>query len=270
MTHVSFRQLAWWAAVALIPVRPVFAALRLIRRGCCRCCWPSRHVTPSRAPLAHPDNAATPPSSWTPISEVCLPGCDSRRFPPHQQVMTLYLPSRPGEAGQAGHVPTSPPSRQPAAVEAGLAAGHTLTRRAMLGCAAPTHGLALAEHIGRSRPVHGQMTLKARELGMTQTRYVMPTLPTPPMTSAAMAVSGPGRHAGFPQYYRYFGLHDGPTTARLPQYQRLLRAARLRRMRTATPTPRVTSAASAVRDGRRMITIFLGVAHSEPNAHVDA
>jgi D-alanyl-D-alanine carboxypeptidase (penicillin-binding protein 5/6) len=122
-----------------------------------------------------------------------------------------------------------------------------------------------------------QMTLKARELGMTQTRYVNPNgLPDARQLTSArdLAILARAVMRDYPQYYSYFGQNDWVYNGR--EYRNtngLLRAGSgYDGMKTGfTNASGYNLAASAVRDGRRLITIVLGGrSTASRNAHVAA
>ena len=164
----------------------------------------------------------------------------------------------------------------------GLAAGQTITvddaMRATAVRSANDMAMALAEHIGGSQDrFAAQMTLKARELGMTQTRYVNPNgLPDARQLTSArdLAILARAVMRDYPQYYRFFGLHDWAYNGR--EYRNtngLLRGGDgYDGMKTGyTNASGYNLAASAVRDGRRIITIVLGGrSTASRNAHVAA
>eukprot|EP01036_Dinobryon_divergens_P057873 gene57873-77226_t len=120
-------------------------------------------------------------------------------------------------------------------------------------------------------------TLKAEELGMTQTRYVNPNgLPdSRQLTSARdLAILARAIMRDYPQYYSYFGLHDWNYQGR--EYRNtnglLLSGQGYDGIKTGfTNASGYNLAASAVRNGKRVITIVLG-GRSSPtrNAHVAA
>jgi D-alanyl-D-alanine carboxypeptidase (penicillin-binding protein 5/6) len=121
------------------------------------------------------------------------------------------------------------------------------------------------------------MTLKARELGMTQTRYVNPNgLPDARQLTSArdLAILARAVMRDYPQYYRYFGQQDWTYNGR--DYRNtngLLRGGEgYDGMKTGfTNASGYNLAASAVRDGRRIITIVLGGrSTASRNAHVAA
>ena len=198
---------------------------------------------------------------------------DSRRYPASiTKVMTLYLTIEALTEGRvklddvitvSRRAASQPPSKL------GLAAGQTITlddaMKATAVRSANDMAMAIAEHVGGSQDrFAAQMTLKARELGMTQTRYVNPNgLPDARQLTSArdLAILARAVMRDYPQYYRYFGLHDWVYEGR--EYRNtngLLRSGLgYDGMKTGyTNASGYNLAASAVRDGRRLITIVLG------------
>lgn len=211
---------------------------------------------------------------------------DSRRYPASiTKVMTLYLAFEALAEGKIkldDVITVSPRAASQPPSKLGLAAGQTITvddaMRATAVRSANDMAMALAEHIGGSQDrFAAQMTLKARELGMTQTRYVNPNgLPDARQLTSArdLAILARAVMRDYPQYYRYFGLHDWAYNGR--DYRNtngLLRGGNgYDGMKTGyTNASGYNLAASAVRDGRRIITIVLGGrSTASRNAHVAA
>ena len=209
---------------------------------------------------------------------------DSRRYPASiTKVMTLYLTFEALSEGRvklddvitvSARAASQPPSKL------GLAAGQTITlddaMKATAVRSANDMAMAIAEHVGGSEArFAAQMTLKARQLGMTQTRYVNPNgLPDARQLTSArdLAILARAVMRDYPQYYRYFGLHDWVYQGR--EYRNtngLLRTgAGYDGMKTGyTNASGYNLAASAVRDGKRLITIVLGGrTTASRNAHV--
>jgi D-alanyl-D-alanine carboxypeptidase (penicillin-binding protein 5/6) len=209
---------------------------------------------------------------------------DSRRYPASiTKVMTLYLAFEALERGQvrADDVITISPlaASQPPS-KLGLQAGQTIrlddAMRATSVRSANDMAVAIAEHVGGSQArFAAMMTLKAQELGMTQTRYVNPNgLPdSRQLTSARdLAILARAVMRDYPQYYAYFGQHDWVYEGR--DYRNtngLLHSGNgYDGIKTGfTNASGYNLAASAVRDGRRLITIVLGGRSSATrNAHV--
>lgn len=209
---------------------------------------------------------------------------DSRRYPASiTKVMTLYLAFEALAEGRvkpddvitvSPHAASQPPSKL------GLAAGQTITlddaMKATAVRSANDMAVAIAEHIGGSEArFTAQMTLKARELGMTQTRYVNANgLPDARQLTSArdLAILARAVMRDFPQYYRYFGLHDWVYQGREYRNTNGLLRSELGYdgMKTGyTNASGYNLAASAVRDGKRLITIVLGGrTTASRNAHV--
>ncbi len=211
---------------------------------------------------------------------------DSRRYPASiTKVMTLYMAFEALAEGRvkaddvltiSPHAASQPPSKL------GLAAGQTITlddaMKATAVRSANDMAVAIAEHIGGSQDrFAAQMTLKARELGMTQTRYVNPNgLPDARQLTSArdLAILSRAVMRDYPQYYRYFGLHDWAFNGR--DYRNtnglLLNSRGYDGLKTGyTNASGYNLAASAVRDGKRLITIVLGGrSTASRNQHVAA
>ncbi|WP_332659266.1 serine hydrolase [Brevundimonas sp.] len=211
---------------------------------------------------------------------------DNRRFPASiTKVMTLYLTFEALSEGKiklddvltvSSHAASQPPSKL------GLGAGQTISldnaMRATAVRSANDMAVAIAEHVGGSESrFAARMTAKARELGMTQTQYVNANgLPDSRQITTArdLAVLARAVMRDYPQYYRYFGLHDWAYNGR--DYRNtngLLRAGNgYDGMKTGyTNASGYNLAASSVRDGKRLITIVLGGrTTASRNAHVAA
>lgn len=211
---------------------------------------------------------------------------DSRRYPASvTKVMTLYLVFEALEKGSAtldDVITVSPLAASQPPSKLGLAAGQTIrlddAMRATAVRSANDMAMAMAEHVGGSQArFASMMTLKAEELGMTQTRYVNPNgLPdSRQLTSARdLAILARAIMRDYPQYYSYFGLHDWTYQGR--EYRNtnglLLSGQGYDGIKTGfTNASGYNLAASAVRNGKRVITIVLG-GRSSPtrNAHVAA
>lgn len=211
---------------------------------------------------------------------------DSRRYPASiTKIMTLYLTFEALTEGRVkldDVITVSPRAASQPPSKLGLAAGQTITldnaMRATAVRSANDMAMAIAEHVGGSQDrFAAQATLKARELGMTNTRYVNPNgLPDARQVTTArdLAILARAVMRDYPQYYRYFGLHDWAYNGR--DYRNtngLLRSGDgYDGMKTGyTNASGYNLAASAVRDGRRLITIVLGGrTTASRNAHVAA
>jgi len=211
---------------------------------------------------------------------------DSRRYPASiTKVMTLYLAFEALTEGKVkldDVITVSPRAASQPPSKLGLAAGQTITlddaMKATAVRSANDMAMVVAEHVGGSQDrFAARMTLKARELGMTQTRYVNPNgLPDARQVTSArdLAILARAVMRDYPQYYRYFGLHDWVYEGR--EYRNtngLLRSEYgYDGLKTGyTNASGYNLAASAVRDGRRLITIVLGGrSTASRNSHVSA
>lgn len=208
---------------------------------------------------------------------------DARRYPASvTKVMTLYLAFEALSEGKVkldDVITVSPRAASQPPSKLGLAAGQTITldnaMRATAVRSANDMAMAIAEHIGGSEARFAAMaTLKAEELGMTQTRYVNPHgLPDGRQLTTArdLAVLARAVMRDYPQYYRYFGLHDWAYNGR--DYRNtngLLNMAGYDGIKTGfTNASGYNLAASKVENGKRLITIVLGGRSSASrNAHV--
>jgi D-alanyl-D-alanine carboxypeptidase len=293
MTHVSLSS----ASRVVGPpsryclVRPALSISALIRRG-----WLSLllvaalAMTPTTAPLVaqSSDNARYAAIVVDAESGEVLFSryADSRRFPASiTKVMTLYLTFEALSEGKvklddvltvSSHAASQPPSKL------GLSSGQTISldnaMRATAVRSANDMAVAIAEHVGGSESrFAARMTAKARELGMNQTQYVNANgLPDSRQITSARDLSILARAVmrDYPQYYRYFGLHDWAYNGR--EYRNtngLLRGGNgYDGMKTGyTNASGYNLAASSVRDGKRLITIVLGGrTTASRNAHVAA
>ena len=211
---------------------------------------------------------------------------DARRYPASiTKVMTMYMAFDALSEGKVkldDVLTVSPRAASQPPSKLGLAAGQTITLddalKAMAVRSCNDMAVAVAEHVGGSEArFAAMMTLKAQDLGMTQTRYVNANgLPdSRQLTSARdLAILSRAVMRDFPQYYRYFGLRDWNYSGR--EYRStngLLNSGQgYDGIKTGfTNASRYNLAASAVRDGRRLITIVLGGRTvASRNAHVAA
>ena len=263
---------------------PIFA---LIRRGLLSLMLVVALVaTPSTAPLFAQENtryAAIVVDAES--GEVLFARhADSRRYPASiTKVMTLYLTFEALTEGKVkldDVLTISPRAASQPPSKLGLAAGQTITlddaMKATAVRSANDMAMAIAEHVGGSQDrFAARMTLKARELGMTDTRYVNPNgLPDARQVTTArdLAILARAVMRDYPQYYRYFGLHDWVYQGR--EYRNTNGLLRTEfgydGLKTGyTNASGYNLAASAVRDGRRLITIVLGGrTTASRNAHV--
>ena len=209
---------------------------------------------------------------------------DNRRYPASiTKMMTLYMAFEALSEGRAkldDVITVSPRAASQPPSKLGLAAGQTITlddaMHATAVRSANDMAVAIAEHIGGSEArFTALMTLKAEELGMTQTRYVNANgLPDSRQLTSARDLSILARAVmrDYPQYYRYFGFHDWSYQGR--EYRNtnglLATGQGYDGMKTGyTNASGYNLAASAVRDGKRLITIVLGGrSTASRNAHV--
>ena len=209
---------------------------------------------------------------------------DSRRYPASiTKVMTLYMAFDALQQGKVrldDVIVVSPRAASQPPSKLGLAAGQRITLddaiRATSVRSANDMAVAIAEHIGGSEARFAAMaTLKAEELGMSQTRYVNPNgLPDSRQVTSARDLTILARAVmrDFPQYYSYFGLHDWAYQGR--DYRNtnglLLSGQGYDGIKTGyINASGYNLAASAVRDGKRVITVVMGGRSSASrNAHV--
>lgn len=209
---------------------------------------------------------------------------DSRRYPASiTKVMTLYLTFEALSEGRvklddvltiSPHAASMPPSKL------GLASGQRITlddaMKATAVRSANDMAVAIGEHISGSEDrFAAQMTLKARELGMTQTRYVNANgLPDSRQITSArdLAILARAVMRDYPQYYRFFGLHEWVYNGR--EYRNTNGLLRIEAgydgMKTGyTNASGYNLAASKVSNGKRLITIVLGGrSTASRNSHV--
>lgn len=211
---------------------------------------------------------------------------DNRRYPASvTKVMTLYLAFEALAAGRArldDVITVSPRAASQPPSKLGLGAGQTITLedaiKATAVRSANDMAVAIAEHIsGSEARFTAQMTLKAQELGMTHTRYVNANgLPDARQLTTArdLAILGRAVMRDYPQYYRFLGIHDWVYGGRTyTNTNGLLRTGGgYDGMKTGlTNASGSNIMASAVRDGKRLITVVLGGQSSASrNAHVAA
>ncbi|NEX91343.1 D-alanyl-D-alanine carboxypeptidase [Caulobacter sp. 17J65-9] len=198
---------------------------------------------------------------------------DEQRYPASiTKIMTLYLVFEQLSQGKLKLTDTitiSPRAAAQPPSKLGLSPGQTLTVdeaiQALCIKSANDVALAVAEKIGGSEARFAAlMTLRAQELGMTQSRFVNPHgLPdSRQLTSARdIAILSRAMMRDFPQYYSYFGQKSmtfrGQT---MRNHNGLLhRMPGVDGIKTGfTNASGYNLAASAVRDGRRLITVVMG------------
>ena len=198
---------------------------------------------------------------------------DSPRYPASiTKVMTLYLAFEALSQGKLRLNDTIVISRRAAGqapTKLGLRAGSTITvdqaMRAVAVKSANDMATALAEKIGGSETRFATlMTLRAHELGMTNTHFTNASgLPDKRQLSSArdIAILSRAVMRDYPQYYSYFGQRQfsfqGQT---LKNHNGLLgKMPGVDGLKTGfTAASGFNLAASAVRDNRRLIAVVLG------------
>ncbi len=209
---------------------------------------------------------------------------DNPRYPASiTKVMTLYMTFEALTEGRIkldDMIVVSPRAASQPPSKLGLAAGQRISVddaiRSLAVRSANDMAVALAEHVGGSEArFAAMMTLRAQELGMTQSRFVNPHgLPDSRQISSArdLAILSRAVMRDYPQYYHYFGQHHWVYNGR--QYGNtngLLHSGNgYDGIKTGfTNASGYNLAASAVRDGRRIITVVLGGRSSRTrNDHV--
>lgn len=198
---------------------------------------------------------------------------DSPRYPASvTKVMTLYLTFEALERGTLHLTDEITMSRHAAGMQPtklGVPAGKTLTVddaiQAMAIQSANDVAVAMAEHLGGTETRFGaMMTMKAHDLGMTNSRFVNASgLPDSRQISSAhdIAILSRAVVRDFPQYYHYFGQNQftyGRKT--MTNHNNLLRGMPgVDGLKTGyTSASGYNLAASAVQDGRRLIVVVLG------------
>ena len=209
---------------------------------------------------------------------------EATRYPASlTKMMTLYLAFEAlstGRASLSDQITVSPLAASQAPSKLGLAAGQTISldnaMRATAVRSANDMAMAIAEHIGGSQSrFAAMMTMKAHQLGMTQTRYVNPNgLPDSRQVTSAgdLAILARALMRDFPQYYSYLGQHDWAYNGRSYRNTNGLLATGVGYdgLKTGfTNASGYNLAASSVRDGRRLIVVVLGGRSSlSRNQHV--
>jgi len=198
---------------------------------------------------------------------------DTQRFPASiTKVMTLYMVFEQLAAGQLKLTDRVVMSRNAASQrpsKLGLKAGESLTVdqaiRSLATKSANDVSVALAEHIaGSTEEFSRRMTLRARALGMSNSRFVNPNgLPDSRQVTTArdIFILSQATIRDFPQYYSYYQQQQfvfGNMV--MPNHNHLLRTMPgVDGIKTGfTNAAGFTLAASAVRDGNRLIAVVLG------------
>lgn len=198
---------------------------------------------------------------------------DAQRFPASiTKVMTLYVVFERLASGQLrldDRIVFSAKAAAQRPSKLGLKAGESLTVdeaiRALTTKSANDVAMAVAEHVGGSDARFAElMTLKARQIGMTDSRFVNPSgLPDSRQVTTARDIYRLSLAVmrDFPQYYSYFTIPQfNFRGAVMPNHNHLLRTMPgVDGIKTGfTNAAGFTLAASATRDGRRLIAVVLG------------
>jgi D-alanyl-D-alanine carboxypeptidase (penicillin-binding protein 5/6) len=198
---------------------------------------------------------------------------DSPRYPASiTKIMTLYLAFEALSTGRlklTDRLVVSPRAAAQAPSKLGLAAGETISVdeaiRAICTKSANDMAVALAERIGGTEARFAAlMTLKAQELGMTNTRFVNANgLPDSRQLSSARDIAILSRAVlrDYPQYYPYFSQRTFWFHGRAINNHNglLFKAPGVDGIKTGfTNASGFNLAASAVRDGKRLIVVVMG------------
>ncbi len=198
---------------------------------------------------------------------------DSQRYPASiTKVMTLYLAFEAIASGQLSlndQLVISPRAAAQAPTKLGLRAGETISVgdaiRAITLKSANDMAVAMAERIGGTESRFGAlMTLRARELGMQNTRFVNASgLPDSRQLSSArdIAILSRAVMRDYPQYYAFFSLRQANVRGQtLRSHNHLLtQMPGVDGIKTGfTNASGYNLAASAVRNNRRLIAVVLG------------
>ena len=198
---------------------------------------------------------------------------DSPRYPASiTKVMTIYLAFEAMAAGKvkgSDLITVSPRAAAQPPTKLGLRAGDKITvddaLRAMATKSANDMAVAVAEHLGGSEQRFAtMMTLRAKELGMQNSRFVNASgLPDSRQISSArdLAILSRAVMRDYPQYYRLFSTDNFQYRGQsLRNHNGLLRSmAGVDGIKTGfTNASGYNIAVSAVRDNRRLIAVVLG------------
>lgn len=188
------------------------------------------------------------------------------------KVMTLFLAFEALEKGElklSEQMPVSWNASIQSPSKLGLRKGQTIAVddaiRALAVKSANDVAVVFAERLGGTEANFAEMmTKKARELGMKNTRFVNASgLPNVNHSTTArdIAILSMSMVKAFPQYYSYFGQQQfayGPTQYKTHNHL-LGKIPGVDGIKTGyTVAAGFTLAASAVRDGRRLVAIVLG------------
>jgi D-alanyl-D-alanine carboxypeptidase/D-alanyl-D-alanine carboxypeptidase (penicillin-binding protein 5/6) len=188
------------------------------------------------------------------------------------KVMTLYLTFdaiRAGRLSLDDQVPISRHAASQAPSKLGLAPGRSISVRDAIQVVAVKSAndiaVALAEKVGGSEPAFARMmTQRARTLGMKATFFANASGLNDAAnftTARDLAILSASLIANYPQYYSYFGQRIASyQKQRFANHNRLLgQMPGMDGIKTGfTNDAGFTLAASATRDGRRLIAVVLG------------
>jgi D-alanyl-D-alanine carboxypeptidase len=198
---------------------------------------------------------------------------DYQRFPASlTKIMTLYMAFEAMATGRLSAKDTIVMSQHGASMQPsklGLRAGEGVTldmaMQAIAVKSANDMAVAVAERIGGSEDRFAQlMTLRAQELGMTNTHFANASgLPNPRNVSSArdLAILSRAVMRDYPQYYGYFGERSINFRGRTDQNHNhlLQKMAGVDGLKTGyIGASGFNLAASAQRNGRRLIAVVLG------------
>ena len=209
---------------------------------------------------------------------------DSPRYPASiTKVMTMYLAFEALSEGRIKSTDMITVSARAASMpptKLGVAAGDSLSvddaMRSLATKSANDMAVALAEHLaGSQEQFAALMTMKAQELGMSNTRFVNASgLPDSRQLTTArdIALLSQAVMRDYPQYYYFFNIRSftfrGQT---MNNHNALLnQMAGVDGLKTGyTNASGYNLAASAVKDNRRIITVVLGgTSNAQRNANV--
>jgi D-alanyl-D-alanine carboxypeptidase len=275
------------------PARRLSYVMAAVAAAICVCATPT--LAQDEYPAAGYAPAIYSPSTYSPGTDLRVPAdepryaaivmdaasgeilyqkrADSPRYPASvTKVMTLYLAF---EALTTGHlhesdlITVSPLAASQPPTKLGLRPGDTITvedaMHAMAVHSANDMAVALAERIGGSESrFAAMMTMKAQELGMTRSHFVNPNgLPDSRHISSAhdIAILCRAVLRDYPQYYHYFGDESFTYRGRTMNNTNHLLGAMpgMDGFKTGfTTAAGFNLAASAVRDGHRLIVVVMG------------
>lgn len=210
---------------------------------------------------------------------------DSARYPASlTKIMTLYMAFdalAQGKLKPTDQITMSARAASQAPVKVYLKAGDTIdvdtAMRLIALYSANDLSVALAEKVGGTEErFAAMMTIKAQELGMTQTRFVNANgLPDPRQLSSArdLAILARAVMRDYPQYYDYFNLPSQEFRGRTYVNHNPLRSMQgVDGMKTGyTNAAGYNLVASGVQNGHRLIAVMLGGSNkTQRREHVTA